>query len=482
MNPQSENLNPDEIIWRSATELQTMLRAKKVSSVEITTAYLDQIERMDPHINVIVSQFPRSEALKRAKEADASIQRGDELGPLHGLPTAVKDLTHVAGLPTRYGCEAFRDSDAQLHDAVMVSRLREAGAIVIGKTATAEFGVGTLTFSALNGVTRNPYDLSRHAGGSTGSAAAVAAGMLPFADGSDSGGSLRYPAAFCNVVGVRTSPGRIPLDVNGSGWSPHSVLGPMTRNSQDALLFLSAVSGPSSQSPISLESPAESFAETQDIDLSKVRIAWSEDAGGLPLEPEIRATHRALKQKLIDLGCAVTEVDIDYTGIDTTWETIEMFGFFSKGWKSIEGNEDKFRADYVRNVHQGSQVKAKELAAALEHRTQIYRETAEFMKNFDLYMTPATPTIAPLAASEWPDEINGHQFERYFEWQRLACRLAMTSHPIAVTPSGFTVKGMPVGVQVLGKARDELRMLSILGKIESALGTTQRLPDLSHFS
>lgn len=469
----------EDLIWKPAGELQAMLRAGEVSSEEITAAYLDQIERVNPQVNVIVSQLPRAEALAAAREADAAIRNGDELGPLHGLPTAVKDLTDVAGLPTAFGCEAFRDAPPADRDALVVSRLREAGALVIGKTATAEFGVGTLTFSALNGVTRNPYDLSRHAGGSSGSAAAVAAGMLPFADGTDSGGSLRYSAAFCNVVGVRTSAGRIPFDGGGSGWSPHSVLGPMTRNSSDALRFLSAVSGPSPQSPISLDAEPESFGTARPVDLSEVRIAWSDDAGGLPVDPAVRAVHRAFRARLEDLGCTVVDAEPDFSGVDETWEVIEMFGFFSKGHEVIAGREHLFRADYVRNVHQGRDTSATELARAFAHRTQIYRSTAAFMEQFDLFVTPATPLPAPPAELEWPEQIDGRRFERYFEWQRLACRLTATSHPVVVTPTGLDIDGLPVGVQVMGRSRDELGLLSITAAIEEALGTTLRVPDLS---
>ncbi len=466
-----------QLIWKSATELSNLIQERLISSEEVVSAYYDQIERVNPYINVIVSLTPREEALKMAREADRKTARGELLGPLHGLPTAVKDLIDVEGHPTKFGSVAFKDAPIAKRDALMVSRLREAGAIVVGKTATAEFGVGTLTFSALQGITRNPFDLSRHAGGSTGSAAAVAGGLLPFADGSDSGGSLRYPAAFCNVVGMRTSPGRIPSDGSGSGWSPHSVLGPMAKSSRDAQLILSAVAGESDVSPIALEGGCPDASTLEPRELSGLRIAWSADAGGLPIDPVIRRAHESVRMRLEELGCQIDVIEPDFTDVDWCWETIEMFGFFSKGWRHVKGNEALFRGDYVRNILQGKRTSAEDLAHALEKRTDIYRRTAWFMREYDLFITPATPVEAPGAELEWVDQIEGAQFERYLEWQRLACRLTMTAHPVLVTPGGLTENGLPFGIQIMGHAGKDWKLLRLTSLIEQALGETGRRPE-----
>lgn len=458
------------LYWWDATDLASAIRAREISAVEVVQAHLDRIAEMNGQINCVVSQVTDSESLAAATEADRRVASGDQLGPLHGLPTAVKDLLDVRGIRTTFGSLAFANNAPAERDSLLVSRLRDAGAIVIGKTNAPEYGVGTLAFNPVFGVTRNPYDLTRHGGGSSSAAAALASGMLPIADGSDSGGSLRYPPAFCNVVGLRTTAGRVPSDEPGSVWSPHAVLGPMARNSRDAGLMLSAIAGADIVSPLSLTEDPEGFASLPERSLSGLRIAWSADADGLPIDPEIRRVHAEARRRLEELGCVVEDTEIDFSGADEAWEILEMFGFFSLGWSGVEANPDLYSPDFVRNVGQGAQMSPKEIARGLELRTDIYRRTASLLQNYDVFVAPATPVAAPAAEEKWVHEVDGVEFDRYFRWQRLATRLTMTAHPVLVTGAGFTSDGLPVGMQLLGGMRSERNLLSIGAAIEAATG------------
>lgn len=459
-----------------AIDLARAIRTREVSAVEVMQAHLDRIDEVNPVINSIVSPVPASQALAAAEAADAAVARGDELGVLHGLPTAVKDLLDVEGLPTTYGSAAFADAAPATRDSLLVRRVREAGAIVVGKTNTPEHGVGTLTFNPVYGITRNPWDTSRHGGGSSGAGAAVASGMLPIADGSDSGGSLRYPSSFCNTVGLRPTAGLVPADAPGSGWSPHSVLGPMARTSRDAGLLLAGIAGPDPAAPLSLEQDPSIFADIHPRSVEGLRIAWSQDADGLPVDPEVRAAYAEARARLEALGAIIDDVEIDFSDADEAWEIVEMFGFFSFGWPGVEATPELYRPDFVRNVEQGGAFTAKEIAHGLALRTEITRRTARLLQSYDVFVTPATPVTAPDAELEWVHEIDGVSFDRYFRWQRMANRITMTSHPALITPGGFTASGMPFGLQLVGPMRRDVELLGIGAGIEAATGFVTRHP------
>lgn len=459
-----------------AIDLARAIRTREVSAVEVMQAHLDRIEEVNPTINSIVAPVPASQALAAAEAADAAVARGDELGVLHGLPTAVKDLLDVEGLPTTYGSAAFADAAPATRDSLLVRRVREAGAIVIGKTNTPEHGVGTLTFNPVYGITRNPWDTSRHGGGSSGAGAAVASGMLPIADGSDSGGSLRYPSSFCNTVGLRPTAGLVPSDAAGSGWSPHSVLGPMARTSRDTGLMLAGIAGPDAAAPLSLDQDPSVFADIHPRAIKGLRIAWSQDADGLPVDPEVREAYAQARGRLEALGAIIDDVEIDFSDADEAWEIVEMFGFFSFGWPGVESTPELYRPDFVRNVQQGGAFTAKEIAHGLALRTEITRRTARLLQDYDVFVTPATPVTAPDAQLEWVHEIDGVSFDRYFRWQRMANRITMTSHPALITPGGFTATGMPFGLQLVGRMRRDAELLGIGAGIEAATGFVTRHP------
>jgi Asp-tRNA(Asn)/Glu-tRNA(Gln) amidotransferase A subunit family amidase len=445
----------------SAVRLAGAIATREVSAVEVMQAHLDRIEERNPSIRAIVSQQPDSVSLTAAQAADrrttAAAAAGDSLPPLHGLPTAVKDLMDVAGFPTTNGSAAFADAPPAPYDSVLAP----------------EMGQGVLTFNPVFGTTVNPWDTSRHAGGSSGgAAAALSARMLPIADGSDSGGSLRYPAAFCNVVGVRPSPGRVASGRTGNAWTPHGVSGPMARDSADAALFLDALSVEKGIWPLSSlpKHPA------RPVELDGLRIAWSADAGGLPIDPDVAAVHAAFAEQLAALGAIVESGEPDFAGADEAWETIETFEFFLGGRHAVDAGATGFRPDYLRNIEQGRAMSATQLADAYERRTRAFRDTAALLERYDVLVLPATPVVAPPAGVEWVDTVDGHHFERYFTWQMLANRLTLTAHPVVVTSAGFTSAGLPVGVQVVGRHGREAQLLAATRAIEEATGWIARAP------
>jgi len=462
--------------YRSATELAGLVSRGEISAVEVMRTFLARIEELNPKLNSIVSMLPASAALALAEEADRARAAGVAIGPLHGLPTAVKDLNPVKGFRTSFGSPIHNDDPVASRDVAMVAKLRAAGALIIGKTNTPSYGVGTLTFNDVFGVTRNPWDLGRHGGGSSGGAAAVAAGLLPIADGSDSGGSIRYPPSFCNIVGLRTTPGRVPLDGFGDAWTPHVVLGPMGRSSEDAGLLLSAMAGADPVSATSIDEDPAIFRRLADVDLSKVRIAWSQNADGLPVSPEIRAAYAKARSVLEGLGCTIVDVELDFSTADRAWEVIEMFGFYLDSPQAAWDNPDRLRPDYLRNIRQGAVTPADELAWGIKERTAIFTRTAKLLEEFDVFVTPATPVSAPPAEVEWVAEIDGEVFDRYFKWQRMACRITMTGHPVLVTPGGFTAARMPFGLQLVGPMRGEHKLLSLGNAIEKATGWIEQRP------
>jgi amidase len=462
--------------YRPATELAHLLKTGDISAVEVMQAFLARIEAANPKLNSIVSMLPESEALKLAEAADAKRAAGEPLGLLHGLPTAVKDLNHAVGFPTSFGSRAQDGEPMPTRDVEMVARLRKAGALIIGKTNTPSYGVGTLAFNDVFGVTRNPWDLGTHGGGSSGGGAAVAAGLLPIADGSDSGGSIRYPPSFCNIVGLRTSPGRVPLDGFGDIWTPHVVLGPMARSSQDAGLLLAAMSGVSDISATSIDEDPSIFLKLAEVDLSEIRIAWNADVGGLPVSPDVREGFARARATLEALGARIDDVDFDFSTADRAWEVIEMFGFYLDAPEATRKHPELLRPDYLRNIRQGAATPADELAWGIKERSVIFQRMATLLRDYDVFITPATPVTAPPAEVEWVDEIDGVRLDRYFKWQRMACRLTMTCHPILVTPGGFTDAGMPFGLQIVGPMRGEHRLLSLGHAIETATGWAAQRP------
>lgn len=470
----------EEIWFAPARELAAAIRERRLSSVEVVGAFLDRIDAVDRRINAITTRVPRELALAAAAAADRAVAAGEPLGPLHGLPIAVKDLMDVAGLPTGHGSVAFAEAPPAKADSLLAERLRRAGAIFVGKTNTPELGLGTLTHNGVFGPTCNPWNPRKNAGGSSGgAAAAVAAGMLPLADGSDSGGSIRYPAAFCNLVGLRPSAGRIPSGRRGDGWSPHGVLGPIARDAADAGLLLSALAGPDARAPLSIDEDPARFGTVAAAELAGLRIAWSPSGGGLPVEPEVTRVLDRTLGTLAAAGARIEEVEPDlFADADECWQIIEMLGFLEAAGDLVAEQRPLLRRALVDNVEEGRALSAEQIVRGLGLRTEIFRATARLLRDHDVLALPATPLVSVPAGTAWPTKVAGERLDRYFVWQRLASRITVTAHPALSVPGGFSEDGLPVGLQLVGRHRGELDLLGVAAAIERATGCTERHPSL----
>jgi amidase len=461
-------------MWgRTASELAAGLRDGEFSAREVMEAHLARIAAVNPRVNAIVTLVEPERALAAADAADAARSRGEPLGVLHGLPLAVKDLEETAGLRTTYGSPLFADHVPDA-DSLMVARLRRAGGIIIGKTNTPEFGAGSQTFNRVFGVTRNPYDLARTPGGSSGgAAAAVAAGMLPVADGSDLGASVRNPAAFCNLVGLRPTAGRIPDPGPGDLWNPLAVLGPIARSVDDLALFLQAVAGPDRRDPLSLQDPPETFAADLRGDPRGLRIAWSRDLGGLPVDPAITRVLEARRATLEDLGCVVEDAEPDFAGADEAFETLRALGY--AGMAEIV---DELKPDLAENVRIGLRLTGPQVARGLALRTEVFQRVAAFLERYDALAAPVTQVPAYPVEVEWPREVAGAPMGSYIEWFRSCSRISVTTHPAMSVPAGFTASGLPVGLQLVGRHRGELDLLRLARAFTEATGLLERRPTL----
>jgi amidase len=463
--------------YRSARELRDLMVAREHSAVEVLEAHLTRIDEVNPRVNAIVTLVPER-ALGEAAELDARAARGEPLGLLHGLPVAIKDLMDTAGIRTTYGSPIFADHVPR-RDALIVQRLRAAGAVVIGKTNTPEFGAGSHTFNEVFGPTRNPYDLGRSVGGSSGgAAAALAAGMVPIADGSDLGGSLRNPASFCNVVGLRPSPGRVASTRPGNAWDPMSLLGPMARSTDDAALLLAAISGADPRAPLSLDEDPAPFASLVPRELAGARIAWSDDVDGLPIDPAVSAAMAATRERLEAAGATVVPVDLDLSGADQVFETFRAFEFFASHGPEVREHPELTKPEVVQDVGWGAALTADQLAEAGRLRTDLFRRVGALIADYDALAMP-TVQLPPFPV-EWryPETVAGVEMEKYYTWMRSCTRISATNLPALSVPATFTDDGLPVGLQLVGNHNEELRLLELTASIEAELGAAERRPSL----
>ena len=474
--PRDESMTSDDLCWRSARQLAAGIAAKTFSAVEVLDAHLARIAEVNPAVNAIVT-LDQTGARAAARAADDAVARGETLGPLHGLPIAVKDLEDTAGMRTTYGSPIFADQVPE-RDSLLVERLRRAGAIVIGKTNTPEFGAGSQTFNEVFGVTRNPYDLALTPGGSSGGAAvAVATGMIPVADGSDLASSVRNPAAFCNVVGLRPSPGRIPSAGLGSDpWEPLSVLGPIARTVDDAALLLGALAGDDPRDPLSVAAPADALAPITPADPRRLRIGWSANLGDLPIEPAIAEVLLAARERLTEAGCDITSAEPDLRGADEGFEIMRAVGFAQFGTPLLEAFPDRLKDTVIWNIRRGHAITGADVGRARVLHEQIFRAMREFLLEFDVLAAPVTQ-VAPFTVDlDWPRTIDGHEMENYIAWLRSCSRITFTGHPAVSVPAGFTRDGLPVGLQLVGCFRDEWTLLRAGAMVGAELGAVGRRP------
>jgi len=470
-----------ELIWHDATRLAAAIRSGELSAVALMNACYDQIEAYNLRLNAIVNLLRREDAISLAQNADDERAAGVPLGPLHGLPMAPKDLEDAAGFPTTHGFVPYADNIAQL-DSPLVARQRAAGALFIGKTNVPEFGLGSHTFNSLFGVTRNPYDSNRTAGGSSGGAAvALASGMLPLADGSDMGGSLRNPASFCNVVGLRPSVGRVP-NTSSMGWFARlSTSGPMARSVADAALLLSVQSGPDPPDPLTLPASGSDFAAVLDRDLRDLRIAWSPDLGFLPVDLEVSTLVEQATRTFADLGCRVERACPDLRSAMGVFQVQraalmrikgELLDESSPGWRKHA------KGATVWNIEKGLGLTTADLIGSERERTGIYHRVTAFFEDFDALVLPAAQVAPFPVETEWVTEINGVQMATYIDWMTICCAISATGLPAIAVPAGFTKSGLPVGVQIVGRPRGDVELLQIARGFEQATRWGEKRPTL----
>ncbi|MFL3002846.1 MAG: amidase [Candidatus Poriferisodalaceae bacterium] len=461
----------------TALEMRSLLDSGKVSSRELLAAHLRRIEEVNPELNAIVTLTPEI-AHQRALAADDAQAKGESLGLLHGLPIAHKDITDTAGVLTTMGSPIYKDRVPEKDDLI-VERIRNAGAIMVGKTNTPEFGAGSQTFNEVFGVTSNPYDTSKTCGGSSGGAAvALAARMLPIADGSDLGGSLRNPASFCNVVGFRPSGGRVPTVPTSNLWMPMATKGPMARTVSDISLFMQAIAGPHQLAPSSnIESP-DIFSGSLERNFEGTTVAWSPDLGGLPVDPAVRTALASVPDRLSNLGCEVVEKWPDLSDAPEIFQTLRAEIFAHSYASLLKTHRDQLKATVIWNAEKGLAMSMKDHGEACFKQAQMFAELQHFMADIDFLACPVTQVPPFSKEIEYPKEIEGIRFDTYIDWMRSCSDITTTTHPAISVPAGFTPEGLPVGLQIVGKSRDDRSVLELAYAFEQATGIGQRRPPL----
>jgi len=469
-----------ELCFTGARKLAQMIRSRKVSAAEVMQAFIAQIERVNPRLNAIITFLPER-ALKQARALDRRLanRRTAAAGPLAGLPVAYKDLVATKGIRTTQGSPIYRDN-VPSEDAAIVERLGAAGAITLGKTNTPEFGAGSQTFNAVFGATLNPYDPSKTCGGSSGGAgAAVAAGMLPFADGSDLGASLRNPGSFCNVIGLRPTPGRVPSYPSADAFQTLAVLGPLARTAADAAFAFSAMAGPDARDPTAIDEPGKVFARPLARDFRKVRLAWSRDLGGLPVDPRVTQTLEPQRKTFEALGCMVEDAEPDLADGDETFHTLRALGFLQKYGPLLRTQRDKLKDDVIWNIEQGLALTPEKIARAQGLRTQLFQTMRTFLERYEFLLLPVSQVPPFPVELPYPKEIAGVGLENYIDWMKSCYRITVTAHPAISVPAGFTAEGLPVGLQIVGRYRDDFGVLQLAHAFEAATRFYQRRPALT---
>jgi amidase len=464
-----------ELIFKTAREQAKLIADGELTSEELVNAHLAQIERVNPAVNAMVTMVADS-ALDQACEADMAQMAGEEMGPLHGLPIAIKDLQDTKGIRTTQGSLIY-ENHVPTSDALIVQRVQKAGAIVIGKSNTPEFGAGSQTFNAVFGSTKNPYDVSKTCGGSSGGAGvALATGMTTIATGSDLGGSLRNPAAWSNVVGIRATPGRIPAINVDLGWSTLSTDGPMGRTVDDVALQLSVMAGHDKRSPLSIHESGSQFAGSLERDFKGVRIAWSKDLDGRPIDAENSRVTEAQKHVFEDLGCIVEDDEPDLSTTDEIFQSLRAYSYGIKHETHMRDHRDKMKETVVWNAERGLAMSALELARAEQLRTRLWEQLAVFFDKYEFLALPVTSVPPFSIEDEYPTDINGIELETYLDWMWPCYTISVTGLPAMSVPAGFTKDGLPVGLQLVGRPRDEMGLLQLASAFEGETNFHKQRP------
>jgi len=472
---------PSDIVMMDALALSRAIHAKQVSCVEVMTAYLDHIDALNPKVNAIVSLQERGGLLRQAKERDAELARGQSHGWMHGFPQAIKDLAATKGIRTTQGSRIFKDF-VPTADAIIVERVKRAGAIIIAKTNTPEFGLGSNTYNDVFGRTLNAYDQSKTAGGSTGGGAvACALHMLPVADGSDHGGSLRNPAAYNNLFGFRPSFGRVPAQQLDGFYAVMGTPGPMARNVADLAMLLSVQSGYDPRAPLSNEQNPKQFTEPLKRDFKGVRVAWAGDFGGhIPYDPGVAELCKAALKVLESLGCIVEEAIPDHP-IEAVWENWKILRAWQAGSALKAAYKDPAKRALMKpeaqfEVESGHKLAAYDIYDANAVRTTWYHAVRTFFERYDYWIMPSASVFPFDATVDWPKQVGGRTMDTYHRWMEVMIPVTMSSCPALGVPVGFNAAGLPMGMQIVAANHAELACLQLADAYNQATQWVAKRP------
>jgi ureidomalonase len=470
-------MHMSDLVTLDALDLSARIRARDASCVEVMEAFLDHIDHLNPRVNAIVALRERSDLLAEAKARDAMLDRGEYLGWMHGLPHAVKDLAAVEGLPWTEGSTVHRDRVAET-DELFVRRLKAAGAIIVGKTNTPEFGLGSHTYNEVWGTTTNPYDTARSAGGSSGgAAAALALRMLPVADGSDYLGSLRNPAAFNNVLGMRPTWGRVPVP----GFVSHpAVVGPMGRTVADVAALLSVLAGPDSSAPLGSATDPAVYTGPLGHDFGGTRIAWAGDWGGhLATEPGLLAVCESAFAALESLGCRVEPAVPAYPP-EEIWQTLLTWrGFAQLARRDLYDDpaaREQLKPEAVWEIENAVALSALDLARAEESRIRWYDTVMGLFEAYDFVLAPSAQVFPFDAALPWPHRVGDQEMDSYHRWMETVAPWSLTNLPVMGMPAGFDERGLPTGLQLVGPYNGDLSVLQLAHAYEQVTDWVHRAP------
>ncbi|MCL9673969.1 amidase [Citrobacter sp. MNAZ 1397] len=462
------------IVLLEANQLSRLIRNKEISCREVMEIYLDHIESFNPRVNAIISMRDKNSLLKEADEKDIALEKGEYQGWLHGIPFAVKDLALTQGITTTRGSPIFADNVPD-KDALIVERIKKAGAIIIGKTNTPEFGLGSQTYNSVFGATGNAYNHQLTAGGSSGgAAAALAMYLLPVADGSDMMGSLRNPAAFNNVIGFRPSQGRVPLTESDELFiNQMAYEGPMGRCVKDVALLLATQAGRDDRAPLSLNETGDQFTESLVMDCTDVRVGWLGDLQGhLPFEEGILSLCEKARNTFSAIGCEVNTVaiDIDFETVWNAWRTLRHISVAHslEPLYSDPGKRKWLKPEALWEIENGLGLSAMQLMQASAVRTLLYKKIIALFEEVDYLILPSAQVFPFDKNSHWPETISGREMDTYHRWMEVTILGSLTGCPIANVPAGFNESGLPTGIQIIGRPQRDMAVLRLAHAYEKA--------------
>ena len=465
----------NEICLMNAIDMAALLRNKKISAREVMQAHLKQIAKVSDKVNAIITLIPEDQLMALALKADESLAKGKLMGSMHGLPIAVKDLFDTKGIRTTSGSPLFKDF-IPTQDALVVEREKRAGAIVIGKTNVPELGLGSQTFNPLFGPTLNPYDITKTCGGSTGGGAvALACGMTPLADGSDMGGSLRNPASFCNVVGLRPSPGRVPIASAHFAWTALSVQGPMARTVSDCAFLLSVQAGAYDLAPISITESTQQFTQSLSRNFKGVRVAFIKDLG-LPWDKEVKESVDAQRKVFEALGCIVEVDEPDMTYANECFVNFRHAQIEAEDGDLFEENKDKFNEYSKWHFTEGRKLTGPYLSRLEGKRSALFRRVQQFLEKYEFLVLPVSQVLPFDVRTPYPAEIDGVKMLTYIDWMRSSYYISVVGNPALSVPCAFSKSGLPIGIQIVGRHNADLSVLQMGFAFEQATNVGNRRP------